>query len=267
MAHQNAEIRILRQLRHDGPRDGGRKTALFAVLRKADPVAEGHFDNALGGAARAHGPGGIYFSGPAQRMEPLPVGAVAVGVYRPVLSGFRLKEVDGTARLLEGRGEDVLRLFRRNGKGYQRGRHVPVQKRSGHGILSPDGCHAEAELRVQRAQQGRKGLAPAGGVVSQLFKILLKGEIRLVIVASRRHQLGKGLHHGGCRAFIAVFPAGAEHVAAPAHNGAVLGLLPGQNRQQRRHHLRGGALVLADKGHQDTARADGGVEPLGEAPL
>ena len=54
-------------------------------------------------------------------------------------------------------------------------------------------------------------------------------------------------------------------VAAPGHHAALLGRLPRQHRQQRRHRLRGTALRLAAKGHEQRERTDGGVEALGKA--
>ena len=53
-------------------------------------------------------------------------------------------------------------------------------------------------------------------------------------------------------------------VAAPGHHAALLGLATRQHRQQRRHRLRGTALRLAAKGHEQRERTDGGVEALGE---
>ena len=53
-------------------------------------------------------------------------------------------------------------------------------------------------------------------------------------------------------------------VAAPGHDAALLGLATRQHRQQRRHRLRGTALRLAAKGHEQRERTDGGVEALGE---
>ena len=54
-------------------------------------------------------------------------------------------------------------------------------------------------------------------------------------------------------------------VAAPGHHAALLGLAARQHRQQRRHRLRGAALRLAAKGHEQRERTDGGVEALGKA--
>ena len=54
-------------------------------------------------------------------------------------------------------------------------------------------------------------------------------------------------------------------VAGPGHHAALLGLAARQHRQQRRHRLRGAALRLAAKGHEQRERTDGGVEALGKA--
>ena len=51
-------------------------------------------------------------------------------------------------------------------------------------------------------------------------------------------------------------------VAAPGHHAALLGLAARQHRQQRRHRLRGTALRLAAKGHEQRERADRRVEAL-----
>ena len=139
-----------------------------------------------------------------------------------------------------------------------------VKESTRHGVLAADGGSAELKLRVQRTEERGKRLAPAHGLIAELFKEFLQGEICLVIICTGSDDLSD---RGVDRAVRARVGVGAHRVgvAAPGHDAALLGRIARQHRQQRRHRLRGAALHLAAKGHEQRERADGGVETLCKA--
>ena len=139
-----------------------------------------------------------------------------------------------------------------------------VKEGTRHGVLAADGGSAQFKLGIERTEQRGEGLAPARRLVAELFKEFLQGEIYLVIICTGSDDLS---NRGVDRAVRARVRIGAQGVgvAAPGHHAALLGRLPRQHGQQRRHRLRGGALRLAAKGHEQRERADRRVEALGKA--
>ena len=167
-------------------------------------------------------------------------------------------------RLLELGGEHLTRLDGRDGEGDQRGGHVQIVEGARHGVLAADGGAAQLQLGVQGPQQGGEGLAPAGGLVPQLLKELLEGQIGLPVVRAGGHQLGYG---GVDRVLCPLVGVGGQGlgVAAPGHDAGLAGLLLRLHGEEGGHDLGRGALGLAAEGHEHAARADGAVKPLGEA--
>ena len=165
------------------------------------------------------------------------------------------------SRLLELGGEHLPGPDGGDGKGDEGRGHVQIVEGAGHGVLAADGRRAEVQLGVQSPQQGGEGLAPACGVLLELFKELLEGEVGPSIVCPGGHQLGKGGDHT-----VIGPPVGVRRhslrVEAPGHNAGLVRLLPRQHRQKGGHHLGGGSLISAAEGHQHAATADGGIEPL-----
>ena len=168
IADSAAEIAVLRQLGKDGAVAGALMPGRILFGGKADGIAEGHLHHRFRYAAGIHSPGGRNLPGLAQSVEPLP------GVLQRFIAAVLNPEiVDGVTGLLKLIGDDFLCLQRRNGKGDHRRRHILVEEGAGHGVLAADGSGAQMQLGIQCTQQGLKGLAPALGLVSQLFKELL----------------------------------------------------------------------------------------------
>ena len=234
--------------------------AIRILACKSNGIAEGHLHDRLGNTAGVHGPGGLYFTGLAKPMESLP------GVLQAFIGAVGAEAVDTVPLFLEFIGNNLLSFQGSNGEGDHRGRHVLVQEGAGHGVLAADGRGIQAQLSRQRAKQRLEGLAPPFGISSQLFKEFLKGQIGLLVVRTG----GNDLRHGGNDAHLGSHKGiGAEQlrITAPGHDAGGIGLLPGQHRQLGRHCLGGGCLVSAAEGHQQAARANGGIEPLHQAPL
>ena len=97
------------------------------------------------------------------------------------------------------------------------------------------------------------------------LEVLLEGEAGLQGVRAHGSQLGEAFHHGVGSALKGGVPGHAGDVAV-AHGGGVVGLAMEQGNLGH-HGLLGGQLVLAGEGHQHRARANAGVEPLGQALL
>ena len=97
------------------------------------------------------------------------------------------------------------------------------------------------------------------------LEILLEGEPGLQGVRAHGGQLGEALHHGVGSTLKGGVPGHAGDVAV-AHGGGVVGLAVEQG-DLGHHGLLGGQLVLAGERHQHRARANAGVEPLGQALL
>ena len=102
---------------------------------------------------------------------------------QPVRTVLRSQPDHAVPRGLELGGDDVAGLRRRHGEGDQRGRHVERFKRAAHRVLAADRRDAEPHLRLERAEQGGGGLAPALRVFAEALEVFLKAQID---VAKRR---------------------------------------------------------------------------------
>jgi hypothetical protein len=73
------------------------------------------------------------------------------------------------------------------------------------------------------AEQRRRRLAPALGLVAELLEVLLEREVGVLVAEARRHELGERLDHGQVGARVGVC-RGEVGVEAPRHAGAGRGL-------------------------------------------
>ena len=141
------------------------------------------------------------------------------------VSGSRMGRMRTTvlSRLLELGGDHLAGLADGSGKGDQRGGHIQLFEGAGHTVLAADGGNAQIHLGIQSTQQGGQRLAPALGLGAQALKVLLEGQVGILIAEAGGHQLGDAVHHGHPCADILV---GAHQVGvvAPGHAGAGVGL-------------------------------------------
>ena len=147
---------------------------------------------------------------------------------------------------LEFRGDGGAAFGWGNRKGDQGGRDIKVVEGARHAVLASDGGQSEGILNVIGPEKGAEGLAPAAGVVMELFKILLKGQPNVGKSSSRGYnsadRFSDGINGPMVRA-----PARNTGVKAPAHQGACIGF-PFKQRDLARHGIRRGGLSGSTKG-------------------
>ena len=232
---------------------------------EADAVAQAHLEQGLGNAAVAHGAGRCHHALFDHLLHDLvvclqgeEVGAAGLGVQNGP------DEDNSALGLLELGGNHLAGLADGSGKGDQRGGHIQLFEGAGHAVLAADGGNAQTHLGIQSTQQGGQRLAPALGLGAQALKVLLEGQVGILIAEAGGHQFGDTVHHGHPCADILV---GAHQVGvvAPGHAGAGVGLAI--HRQLCHHGVLGSQLVSTAKGHQDGGGTNGAVEPLRKALL
>ena len=140
-----------------------------------------------------------------------------------------------------------------------------ILKGAAHGVLAADGADAEVLLRLEGAEKGGKGLAPATAVLAEFFKVLLEGEVNVLEGGAACDELRDGLNDGEVGAVVGAL-LGDEGVVAPGHKGAVVGVLLFDG-DFLDHRLNRGELIFAAEGHKDSSCADGGVKALGKTAL
>ena len=156
---------FLRQFGDDRAGHGSKPVARGLFSGKADLIAERHLHHCLGKAV-FNRPSACDLARAGKRGEALP--------RRFLLFGRRAgEEVNTVTGSLEVRRHDLTCQHGRDGEGDERRRHVMVKEGTGHGVLAADGGSAELELRIQRAEERGKRLAPARGLVAELFKKFL----------------------------------------------------------------------------------------------
>ena len=267
LAQQLTSRGVRDHLQHDGAVHGLKHIVGGHVVHhlEADAVAQTHLEESLGQTAIAHrGSSGHHaifhhlLNFLIVGLQGEEVGAAGDGVQDGP------DEDDGALRLLELGGDDAAGLADGGGEGHQRGRHIQLLEGAGHAVLTADGGDAEADLRVQCAQQSGQRLAPALRGSAKALEVLLEGQVGVLIAEAGGHQLGHTLDDGHPCAHILV---GAHEVGvvAPCHAGAGVGLAV--HGQLCDHGVLGGQLACAAEGHQHGGRADGGVEPLRKALL
>ena len=138
-----------------------------------------------------------------------------------------------------------------------------IFKAAAHGVLAADGRRAQSQLRVQRAEQRRKGLTPTLGLAAELLKILLEGQVNILKFCARRHKLADRLDHSK---ICAVIGAHFAHIGVitPGHRRAGVRMLF-LNGHFVHHRLNGRKLIFSAERHQHGAGADGGVKALRQA--
>ena len=87
-----------------------------------------------------------------------------------VLRSQQVYLVAGSLKLV---GDYIVHLGSGNRKGDQCRWNVDVLEGAGHRVLTADGGGAELKLRVQRTEERGKRLAPAHGLIAELFKKFL----------------------------------------------------------------------------------------------
>ncbi len=187
------------------------------VQTHTDVVAERHAEQRFGGAAIARG-------GDSHRvMEVHELFDRGEGLEQAVLVRCQAigmvhgGDADHTvARRLELGGSGAAHVTDRHGERDQRGRHIQVLERAGHGILAADRARAQVDLGHERAQHGGDRLAPTVGFVAQLLEVFLEAQVRLFMLEAGGHELGERFHDRKVCAgeLVALHDVGVE---APCH--------------------------------------------------
>ena len=86
---------------------------------------------------------------------------------------------NGAVGPLELRGDGGAAARGGHRKGDEGGRYIELVEGAGHAVLTADGGQLEGILHVIGAEQGAEGLAPAGWVVGEFFKVLLQREANI----------------------------------------------------------------------------------------
>ena len=172
---------------------------------------------------------------------------------------------DRGAGLLELGGDDVAGLAGDDGEGDERGRDVEVLEGARHAVLAADGGRTELELRFERAEERHERLAPAGGILAELFEIFLERQARAGRIAAGGGQAGERFHHRADRA-VARGPLGDDGIEAVGHDRADV-RLAAEDRELGGHRFLWGRLRRATERMQHRVGADRGIEALDQAAL
>ena len=166
------------------------------------------------------------------------------------------------ARLFKFGGNDVFGFCRGHGEGNEGGGNVELFERTAHRVFSADRGNAEIELSFQRAEQGGKGLSPAGRIFADPFEIFLEGKVNVLKFGARRNEFRKRFRHGEISAVIRTF-FGDKRVIAPCHEGTIVRMFLFRG-DFLHHRLRGGELIFSAERHKHRACADRGIEAFGK---
>ena len=166
-------------------------------------------------------------------------------------------------RRLEFVGQDFTNAIGRDREGAQGRRNIEVFEGTGHGVLTTDGGDTEVHLRLVRTEKCGGRLAPAFRVGARVQEVLLEGQVDVFEGGTGGDELCDRLNDGQVGAVELVLLEDVR-VVTPRHEGDGLrvAVLDGDLVD---HGLDGSGLGGATERHQDGARADGGVEALGEA--
>ena len=235
------------------------------VEGEAQAVAKGHLHDGFRRAAHAGSVGGHRRAAVKKLFDLTKQGNQGLGLRQAVFVVLGAQQAHGMAGSLEFGADNLVCLSGGDGKGNQGGGHVQVFKAAGHGVLAADGANTQIQLGLECAQQSCQGHAPALGVLAHPGEVLLEGQVHIPEGCAGGNELGDGLHHGKIGTMVGRM-VGNKGVIAVGHERAVVGM-PFLHGNLLDHGLDGGQLIFAAEGHEHGARADGGVEPLGKAPL
>ena len=247
----------LRKLNHKAAVRGVEQGLLgeLGAHAQANEVAHAHLEHGLGHAAvtrRAHRARG---AGANELLDVVKRGEKGLRRGRDAIVGV-LRDHNNhlVVGVLELRRGHAVDLAQAGGKRDQRGRHVEVLERAGHGVLAANGANAQVKLGHKRAEKSGRGPAPALGVVAELLEVLLEREIEVLVLEAHGNELGDGLNDGQVGAGVLVL-AHEVGVVAPRHARARGGLAV--HGELCRHAKRRRELRCATKRHEDGRGANG----------
>ena len=227
------------------------------TANEADVVSEGHLHHCFAQTV-FYSPAGFDLTGHVQLVEALPCSLTAFS------GGFSGAEhIYRMVCFLKFGSQHLILINGCDGKGNQRGRHIIVHERAGHGVLTADSGSPQLQLCIQCAKQCSKGLAPTGRLIAKSLKELLQGQINLFIVSTGCNQFRNATVDSGMRTGVGIH-AHMVGIHAPGKYAALVGKLTGQGRQNRCHCLSGGTLGLTAERHQHRAGADRAVKALNQ---
>ena len=235
------------------------------VKGHANIIAKGHLHNRLGNATHTGGVGCHSFTGVKELGHLTVKGNERLCLGQAVFILLRGYQAQGMAGCFQLRRYYLPGLAGGHRKTYQGGRHIQIFEAAAHGVLAADGADSQIQLGLESTQQGCQRLAPALLVLPQAFKVLLEGQVHLGEIRPGGNQLGNALHHSQVSTVVGAL-LGDEGIIAKGHKGAVVRMLLFHG-DFLHHGLNGSLLILAAEGHQYRTGTDGGVKPLGKAPL
>ena len=260
-------IRSVRQFQKDCPVIGQEQFLRLwrGVEAKTDVVAEAHLCHRRRDAARTNRRGGQDLVLRRQLRDLVQIVAKLSEIGHIELVLRARHSVNGAAYLLEFSRDDIFRRQHADSEGRQRRRHMKLHECAGHGILAADSGDIHRTLSPKRSEKRRKRLAPFFFVFAKAFEVFLQGQPCFFLAAAHRNELRHGFNNGVHRA-VERAPFHEIWIEAIGHrrSGSRFSL---DHRKFRRHSLLRRHLVLAAEGHQDRARADGGVETLRQSLL
>ena len=251
----NADF-IIRRFQNEIPVAVCRQFLHRPVLRKADAeaVSEGHLHHGFQNAAHTGRIACSHLSFPDQGRNDAVIFQKGLRIRQTVGVFHRAQERKPVPGLLQLRRNDIPGFRHRDRKGNQRRRHIQIFKGAAHGILSTDGTDSQRHLRLERAQERRKGLTPAGRFPAGLLKILLESQINIAELCAGSDQLADGFNHGEIGTVVRA-PLHDKGIIAPGHQRTVIRMLF-LHADLLNHGLDRGQLILSAEGHQDSARTN-----------
>ena len=230
---------------------------------EANAIAKGHLGDGSGDTALTDGMHGFDFTIEDSLMEEIAVGFESIEVRHFFSVAGQVEEEDCVVSGFEFRRDDMVRVFRCNGKGNERRRNGEVFKGTAHAVFPADSGHFHDLLGYESTEEGADRLAPGLFIGSQALEEFLHGQIDFFAVATEGYQFGNGLDDG------------VEGTVEGAPDSQVRVIAVGEDAGRRRiavfdrnlgnHAFDRRLLVFAAKGHEDRAGADGAVEAFGQA--
>ena len=163
---------------------------------KADTVTKGHLSNRSSDTALADGMHGFDLTVDDSLMEEIAVLLKGIEVRHPFAVTRQVEEEDGIASRLKFRRNDMIRVFRSNGKGNEGRRNGKVFKGTAHAVFPADGSHFHDLLGDEGTEEGTDWLAPGRFILAQALEEFLHRKVHFFTVTAEGHQFSNGLDDG-----------------------------------------------------------------------
>ena len=240
-----------------------RKRKRHGIDASSDTVSHHHFRKSFRDAARTDGIHRAYGAASVQSIEDCGILHKCGEIGSKERRIGSADEIDRVPRFFKRTARHSLRFIVRYGERHERVRNVYIFEGAAHTVFSADRRTARLLLRVERAEQSRRRIAPRL-FIDGAAEVFLKRQAARSGVSADAHDLCKRGKHRRLGA-VPCAPFADEGIEAERHHARRRGFTRRGDGNFCRHSRFGRTLIFSAERKQNGCSSDGTVEAFGKA--